>query len=139
VKELCRLVGECEGRPIVTSAMSLAVIGVSGLWLRGRTTDYVCYEQDTSVTHQTHIILHELGHIVFGHRGLTREFEDLFTHLNDATLKMMLSRRHAEFSSRQEAEAETFAYVAGGRIKDPFAAVQERQEPFDRIRRLLET
>ncbi|MBI5960346.1 MAG: ImmA/IrrE family metallo-endopeptidase [Chloroflexi bacterium] len=43
--------------------------GVHGLWVNGKTRDYVFYNQNTHRIHKIHIVLHELGHIVLGHRG----------------------------------------------------------------------
>jgi hypothetical protein len=43
--------------------------GFHGAWLREETADYVLYNTSAHPVHQVHTILHELGHIVLGHRG----------------------------------------------------------------------
>lgn len=42
--------------------------GLTGLWIPATNVDYIFYDQNTHSLHQTHIILHELAHIVLGHR-----------------------------------------------------------------------
>lgn len=42
--------------------------GLTGLWVPATEIDYIFYASNTHVLHQNHIILHELAHIVLGHR-----------------------------------------------------------------------
>ncbi len=42
--------------------------GLHGFWVQADTADYVFFNQRTHEVHQVHHILHELGHIVLGHR-----------------------------------------------------------------------
>lgn len=41
--------------------------GLHGLWARLETADYIFYDCTTHPVHQTHHILHELGHIILDH------------------------------------------------------------------------
>jgi hypothetical protein len=42
--------------------------GLHGFWIRADTADYVFFNRRTHTIHQAHHILHELGHMVLGHR-----------------------------------------------------------------------
>lgn len=42
--------------------------GGCGLWLAGNEYDYIFYDMDTALVHQHHIILHEISHMLLGHR-----------------------------------------------------------------------
>ncbi|MFE0256872.1 hypothetical protein [Streptomyces sp. NPDC059010] len=63
VKELCRLVGERRGRPIVLRPFPLEKPGPSGLCVDTPQMDLILYQQETTHLHQQQIILHELFHI----------------------------------------------------------------------------
>jgi hypothetical protein len=69
VDELCTLLGNRRGRPLRLVPYPLPVPGPYGAWVATRTADYILYQQQTSKAHQDHIILHEVGHILAGHRG----------------------------------------------------------------------
>jgi hypothetical protein len=47
--------------------------GFYGAWLKQETADYVFYNAAAHPVHQVHSILHELGHIVLGHQGVSLE------------------------------------------------------------------
>ncbi|MBC9000491.1 ImmA/IrrE family metallo-endopeptidase [Micromonospora aurantiaca (nom. illeg.)] len=59
-----------RGRPIQLLPTDTAG-GVCGLWVATDQADYIAYERGTSGPHRDLIILHELGHILFGHDGRT--------------------------------------------------------------------
>lgn len=69
VVELCRRIGQRRGRPIRLVPHALPVPGPFGVWIASGAADYVFYQRETSTVHQHHIILHELGHLLAGHRG----------------------------------------------------------------------
>lgn len=118
---LCRSVGEQRGRPIVLVPLGLSALGPCGLWLATDTVDYICYEQDTSVPHQEHIVLHELGHILCGHGGsetLGTSLGGMFPDLGGEALRIMLARGQHGYADQQEAEAESFAYALLDRVHD---------------------
>lgn len=71
-----------------------------GLWVGTASVDYVFYEAQTTPLHREHIVLHELGHILFGHHSL--EGEDA-----DGNLPTVLGRTN--YTTRQEQEAEMLA------------------------------
>ncbi|WP_147455053.1 hypothetical protein [Saccharothrix australiensis] len=116
--ELCRRAGRARGRPIELVPANLAALGVSGLWMAADALDYIWYEQNTSVPHREHVILHELGHILCEHGsgGPAGEvLSALFPDLDPAVVGRMLARRHDAYTSGQEAEAEWFAHEVRAR------------------------
>ncbi len=54
-------------RDIILNAVPLDG-GLHGLWVRAETADYVFFDRRTHPIHQVHHILHEVGHMVLGHR-----------------------------------------------------------------------
>ncbi|GAA3850815.1 ImmA/IrrE family metallo-endopeptidase [Saccharothrix violaceirubra] len=122
VRELCESLGARRGRVIELVAMPLSPLGMSGLWLAAADVDIVCYESGTSRPHQDHIILHELGHILYGHAQATEVADALapmFTALDPGVLRVMLARRHHTFGENEEREAEDFAYATLALRRDP--------------------
>ncbi len=114
VRELCDRVGDQRGRSIALLPLPMSASGACGLWMAGSRADYICYERDTTPVHQTHIVLHELGHILCEHPGaenVESAFSGIFPDLSATTLKIMLARQHAGFTTQHEAEAETVAYL----------------------------
>lgn len=65
--QMCALVGQQRGHPIVLMPTSMSMGSLCGLWLGTAKADYVFYEHDTSRLHQQHIICHEIGHILRRH------------------------------------------------------------------------
>lgn len=55
------------GRPIILIPRHLGNGKPFGFWMRGEDADYIVFELFTSRLHQLQIILHEVGHVVFGH------------------------------------------------------------------------
>ncbi len=91
-----------RSRPIARYALPL-MGGLPGLWLETDTADLVYYEERTSPLHQQHIVLHELGHILWGHRGV-RPAE-----IGDLTLAEWRELRQEHYTRVEEHEAETLA------------------------------
>lgn len=86
-----------------------------GLLVPEASTDYLFYRADTTSLHQRHIILHELAHLVCGHRGLVIDpatsFRDLITHADGVATLL------AQYSQEDEEEAETFATLVLARAE----------------------
>lgn len=110
IHELCGRIGTERGRPIVLTPFPMTSLGPCGLWLAGEHADILCFEQHTSLLHQEHIILHELGHVLHEHSG-AETMGQLFPDLGGETLRIMLARQHDTFSDRAERQAEDFAYA----------------------------
>lgn len=124
VHELCRRVGEQRGKPIRPIAHSIPVPGPFGAWITTDTADYILFQQETTKSHQGHIILHELGHILAGHRSDEEDdalLGQLYPDVEPASLRaeypdlapgaVRRALRRTSYDSAQEREAETVATI----------------------------
>jgi hypothetical protein len=121
VHELCRRVGTQRGKPIRAVAHSIPMPGPFGAWITTNNADYILYQQATSRAHQDHIVLHELGHILAGHRseedddsllgglGSHDQASSQFPDLAPDAVRRALHR--TSYDSEQEREAETVATI----------------------------
>jgi hypothetical protein len=140
VDALCRHLGELRERPIVLVPVMLRASDPCGMWVVARNEDLVFYDKDITRTHQEHIIMHELGHIISCHRG-SGVLDDasarlLFPSLDPALVRDMLMR--ATYDDVQEQEAEVMAYLLAQRIV-PAESARDRpaDSALDQIARLL--
>lgn len=105
VMEVCHRLSRHRSRPIYATEYPLAADGPFGLWLPGRKAEWILFQPQTTPLHQQHIIAHELGHILCGHRpdpilpgdGVAADSFDWG------------SLRRTAYDSDQEQEAETVA------------------------------
>lgn len=87
---------------------------LSALWIRAETADYVFYNAEHHVIHQTHGILHELGHIVLAHH--CHPIKEVLPANLLAQLKLAEPQGHTRMAaprflnSSDEEDAEAFAY-----------------------------
>ncbi|MFH8689685.1 hypothetical protein ACH4EC_22800 [Streptomyces anulatus] len=112
VGALCERLGEQRRRPIHLHALPLHQIraGACGLWLSTATDDHIFYEQRTTRAHQEHIVLHEVGHMLFDHHTVDEGdgwITALLTDLDPRAVRRILARSH--YSTGQEREAEMTA------------------------------
>ncbi|MEU9416628.1 hypothetical protein [Streptomyces sp. NPDC051000] len=109
---LCARMAEQRGRPIRLHPLpkEAAESGVCGLWVGTARVDYVFYEAQTTPLHREHIVLHELGHILFGHHSLEGEE-------SDGRAPVVLGRTN--YTTRQEQEAEMLASMIRMRAAGP--------------------
>ncbi|KOU59757.1 ImmA/IrrE family metallo-endopeptidase [Streptomyces sp. NPDC060334] len=109
---LCARMEEQRGRPIRLHPLpkEAAESGVCGLWVGTARVDYVFYEAQTTPLHREHIVLHELGHILFGHHSLEGEE-------TDGHAPVVLGRTN--YTTRQEREAEMLASMIRMRAVGP--------------------
>lgn len=124
VAELCRRVGEQRGKPIRLVAHPIPVPGPFGVWITTKNADYILYQQETSKAHQGHIILHELGHILAGHRSDEEDdalLAELYPDVEPDTLRQQFpdlapdavrkALRRTSYDTEHEREAETVATI----------------------------
>jgi hypothetical protein len=124
VAELCRRVGVQRGRPINLVAHPIPVPGPFGVWIATDNTDYILYQQQTSKSHQDHIILHELGHLLAGHHSDEEDDEllgELYPDVAPDALRAQYpdlaldavrrALRRSSYDTEQEREAETVATI----------------------------
>ncbi|MEV7726016.1 hypothetical protein AB0P15_14885 [Streptomyces sp. NPDC087917] len=112
LEALCTRVADRRGRPIRLHPLpeEAAASGVCGLWVGTDTVDYVFYEARTTPLHREHIVLHELGHILFGHHSLDGE---------ERGGRAPVVRGRTDYSTRQEQEAEMLAGMIRVRTSAP--------------------
>ncbi|OZM73071.1 hypothetical protein CFN78_12705 [Amycolatopsis antarctica] len=112
VDVLCGRLGERRGRPIRLVPYPLPVPGPFGLWIATDTTDYVLYQQETSKTHQDHIILHEVGHILADHQSDGAD-DDIAPLLTPDIMRNAVRRalRRTSYDDEREREAELVATI----------------------------
>ncbi|WP_199807684.1 ImmA/IrrE family metallo-endopeptidase [Streptomyces griseus] len=113
---LCRNIARQRGRGIHLHTLPPggAVVGACGVWLATATDDHIFYENQTSRVHQEHIVLHELGHLLFNHHAVndTMYTDVMGSFLPDLDPRMvthLLGRTN--YTTRQEQEAEMLASV----------------------------
>ncbi|MGW3951844.1 toxin [Streptomyces sp. NPDC004752] len=104
---VCDVVGRRTGRPLHLLPVELHATGVFGIWLRAEDADYIAYERHTSTAHQSHIIAHELSHMLCDHHGdgsTENPPVELFADLDPSLVKGMLMRCGYTQEAEQEAE-----------------------------------
>ncbi|MFE0171375.1 ImmA/IrrE family metallo-endopeptidase [Streptomyces sp. NPDC059002] len=112
IAHLCAHVSQLRGRPVVTAPMRLKAPAPCGMWIAWQDIDVIVYAADTSPAHQDHIIVHELAHILCGHRGSDEPLDQgaagsLFPDLDPALVRDALYR--TAYTDPQEREAEMLA------------------------------
>src|SRR5689334_14057925 len=56
-----------RGRLIRLRPFSFGTGGLCGLWIGTAEADYIYHEAGTTLFHATHIVLHEIAHMLLGH------------------------------------------------------------------------
>ena len=86
--------------------------GYYGAWIsaKSKPIDYLCYHEHLPPLHQAHVQLHELAHLICGHKTVTltnRQMKQLLA--NGGDLSAVLCRSNKLRSAEDEQEAETMA------------------------------
>ncbi|MFI9206044.1 ParH-like protein [Streptomyces sp. NPDC053048] len=118
VQSLCARISRMSGRPIHLLPLKLPLGSPDGLWLSLDDADYIVYEQLLAPVHQHQVILHEIGHLLCGHRSAPVMTEDvsqlLLPSLDPDLVRRVLGREHSQ--SEAEIEAELVGSLIGRRI-----------------------
>lgn len=86
--------------------------GPFGLWVATDTADYIFYQQETSLAHQDHIILHEVGHILADHVSDGSDPAAWGTILPDISYHVInRALRRTAYEEEHELEAELVATI----------------------------
>jgi Zn-dependent peptidase ImmA (M78 family) len=106
-----------RGRPIKLVPSDLDGTGPCGLMLATDDKDLVLFPESASQLHQEHIVVHEIGHLLFGHAEAAADVADEDAELEalrrlapDIPLEMirrLLAR--TSYEEQHEREAEVFA------------------------------
>lgn len=111
------VIEQVRGRRLVLVPVQTQASSPCGLWIADpdSDTDYIMFEAGTSPLHRVHIALHEIGHMIMGHTGLSPFAPEFLAHalpdLDHSTVQRVLAR--TTFTSRDEAEAEMLATLVG--------------------------
>ncbi|MEV0764800.1 hypothetical protein [Nocardia sp. NPDC050435] len=115
LKSLLASLSAKRERPIIPVPTVLPPEGPSAFLAHMPNEIWIFFSTNTSKLHQNHTILHEIGHLVFEHRGITDAERVLsqahFPDIDPSIVISMLLR--SSYSDEQEAEAELFASVMG--------------------------
>ncbi|MBW5420697.1 hypothetical protein GKQ77_03815 [Streptomyces sp. BG9H] len=111
IAELCACLGERRGRPIHLLPIAMRAAQPCGLWIASDQADFIVFEARTTRPHQEHIIVHELAHMICGHRS-SSSLDDatarlVFPDLDPKLVRDILGRTN--YSDTQEREAEMVA------------------------------
>ncbi|GHI03103.1 hypothetical protein AQI88_02105 [Streptomyces cellostaticus] len=123
VETLCRHLADRRSRPLRLHPLppEAAAHGACGLWLATDAEDHIFYERRTAPLHQEHIVLHEIGHLLFNHRTMALDgaagWSALLPDLDMHTVQRLL--RRTNYATDEEQEAELFASLLGSRINNP--------------------
>ncbi|MGX4731647.1 hypothetical protein [Kitasatospora griseola] len=109
VEELCGAVSAHLDRPIRIAPRRMRVGEPSGFVERLPAEDVIHVEQETSGLHRSHIVCHELAHLLCGHLSvppLPDEDPDLveLTTIDPEMLRLVLGRSHYDDAAEEEAE-----------------------------------
>ncbi|TDD91845.1 hypothetical protein [Actinomadura rubrisoli] len=107
----CHRLGQQRNRPIRLLPLTTGVGTPCGIWVSAAEADYIFHEQGTSILHQQHIVLHEIGHMLLEHGSgpgpAGGRYASLLPDLDPELITTMLGR--TAYDCVQELEAETFA------------------------------
>ncbi|RJQ75638.1 hypothetical protein D5S17_19660 [Pseudonocardiaceae bacterium YIM PH 21723] len=115
IERFCDRLEDLRGRPLQLHPRPVELAALPcGLYIRTTEVDHIFYDPDTSHMHQEHVILHELGHMLFDH-SLDQPLDSLLNgHLANAQ-DFGGSPQQAGiatgYSDDQERAAEVFATV----------------------------
>lgn len=106
VYDLCKRLGDRRSREIRLIPYPLESPGPLGVCVATETADVIFYQRDTTRPHQDHIILHEVGHILFGHLAVHEA--DGADHASGTGRDV---RMRTVYDSEEELEAELIATI----------------------------
>ncbi|MGH3869293.1 MAG: hypothetical protein ACRDQ4_24945 [Pseudonocardiaceae bacterium] len=117
-----------RGRPIELVPFSATAPGkLCGIWVGTDRLDLIYHEEATSLLHQDHIILHEIGHMVCAHTGAALSNADqvrslLLTDAVQGQVDTVLGR--GAYTTVEEQEAELVATLILERAIRPAPAAR---------------
>lgn len=127
-----------RGRPIHVIPRSLPP-ELFGAWIEGPTADFIFYEDEPLHVHTIHILLHELCHMLLGHKtahlgseAALRALSGAVPETNETQQLLNGLFRQFGYADEQEVEAETLSSLIQQRVfrEAGLAALSQiRQEP----------
>lgn len=120
-------VSASRGRPVYLHPHAFTDGRISGLCVSNKHADHIFFETHTTALHQEHILLHELGHLAWGHTEVrSTAAERLLLPNLDATRVLGVLGR-AAYSSEEEQAAELFAELVLHRVHNARQRSGERE------------
>jgi hypothetical protein len=110
-----------RGRPIRVVPMPLPP-ELFGAWIEGDTADYIFFEDEPLHVHTVHILLHELSHILLGHKTvrvsgeLAPVVKPAASESGQAHQSLNGLFRQVGYADEQEVEAETLSSLIQHRV-----------------------
>ncbi|MER5635458.1 ParH-like protein [Kitasatospora sp. NPDC002227] len=127
------------GRPVEFLPLPAGAFGPCGVLVSTERAEYIGYPADATPLHQRHIVLHEVGHLLCGHRGtatLNAATErTLLPHLSGELVRRVLGRDG--YTEPQEREAELFATLVAARQRHQAGPAPTPGGAGDRVSRLI--
>lgn len=137
----CEHIAERRGRPIhILSLNTSAASAPCGLWLATEKADYIAVDATAPPVLRSHILQHELAHMLCDHTGRLEldTSEPTFDFLDPEMVKRVLGRT-SRYPDEQEREAEglasVFSWFAAQRspVPRPRGAEDHRTAALDRV------
>ncbi|SDJ04000.1 hypothetical protein SAMN04488074_101348 [Lentzea albidocapillata subsp. violacea] len=120
-----------RGKPIALFPAELPAEGPGGLVVERRDDLVIVFDDRLPMLQQEHIIMHEVSHILFGHRGTTLDDlggADELSELDPEVVKtaQRFARRHG-YSQHEETEAEIAAALMWQRVGTARSMIPPRE------------
>jgi hypothetical protein len=108
LQTFCDRLAAQRGRPILLKPVAFPSGSPSGLCVSTRAADYIFFEAGTTALHQEHIVLHEIGHLLWNHQTALAASDEtirmLFPALDSQVVVRMLKRGECAGVTEQQAE-----------------------------------
>lgn len=109
-------IGADRGRRIQVVPFLLPPGAPRGVCVAGDAADYIVVDAATTGNQRTHIVLHEVSHLLLRHELRVVDcLRHLFKHLDLDVLQARLAHARTNYSTVEEREAETLASLLGQR------------------------
>ncbi|MCN0154946.1 hypothetical protein [Salinispora arenicola] len=139
IDEFCSRLGQRRGRPIQLVPQRFPPQGPCGALVATVQMDVIFFQVGTSVSHQNHIVAHEIGHLVCGHPAQSLlddiDLQLFLPAINPRLIRHMLAR--AGYDETAEREAEIFASLVTRRASTSRWTPPSDAPPLKRIARSL--
>ncbi len=123
IEEFIAAVERMRGRRIARLPLPpTAPVGLCGLWLACKEYDAIFLRRSPDSTVETHVVLHEIGHMLLGHgqdRPISatewKTLKETVGDIDPATVRA--ARGISSYASNEEYEAELFATLIGSHAR----------------------
>ena len=113
----CLSLARKRKHPIILQPIEVPA-GLGGFWISTEKADYILYQAGANSLHRLQIILHELSHLICGHKPMpvteAQFLQILLPDLSPQAFRHMLKR--AAYSTAEDQEAEMLATLLLARI-----------------------